>query len=52
MKKCFGGPTIQGQRLAPMHGELPGNQSTKYPKQGLCAIADASLGAVCGQSTT
>ncbi len=31
------------------HKQPLGNQSTKYPRQGLCVVVDAPLRAVCGR---
>jgi len=52
VEERFGSPTIQGQGLAPRHEQLSGNQSTKYPRQGLCIVIDAPLGVMCGQPAT
>jgi hypothetical protein len=35
-----------------VHGQLPGNKSFEYPRQGLCVVVDALLGAMCGQPDT
>jgi hypothetical protein len=52
VEECFGGPIVQGQGLAPMHRQLSENQFVEYPMQGLCVVADALVGAVCGRLAT
>jgi hypothetical protein len=49
VEERYGSPIVQG--LALMQGQLPGNQYVEYPRQGLCAAADAPLKAVCGRRT-
>jgi hypothetical protein len=45
----FGGSTVQGRGLALVHGQLLGNLFVEYPRLGLCVVANASLGVVCGR---
>jgi hypothetical protein len=49
VEECFGSPIVQGQGLTLVHGQLPGNKFVKYPRQGLCVVIDALLGAMCGR---